>query len=70
MKRRLKLASGKELSFLTKIVEGAGHVAVIQTINGQEGLADVLCTPEQWAEVEELLQTLQKRGAITILSIN
>ena len=70
MRRRLQLASSKEVTFLTKIVEGAGHLAAVQTISGQEALADMHCTAEQWPEVEALLETLQKRGAVTILSIN
>ncbi len=70
MKKRLHLASSKELTFLTKIVEGAGHLATIQTISGQDALADIHCTAKQWPEVEELLYALQKKGAVTILSIN
>lgn len=70
MRQRIQLASSKELAFLTKIIEGAGHLATVKTISGQEALAEILCSAEQWPEIERLLSALQKEGDVTILSTN
>ena len=70
MKRRIQVATSKELAYLTKIIEGAGHLATIKTLSGQEAMAEVLCTEEQWLDVEMLLFALQSREDVTILSIN
>ena len=67
---RVQLASSKELNLLTKILEGAGHLATGKILDGRQAVAEVLCTADQSSAVKGLLQELQNAQTVTILSIN
>ena len=67
---RVQLASSKELTLLSKILEGAGHLATVKIIDGRQAMAEVLCTAAQGPTVRSLLQELQNAQSVTILSIN
>ena len=69
MKCQVQLSSSRELLLLTKIIEGAAHLAVVKTISGQAATAEILCTDDQWPEVQHLLQALQDMRTVAILSI-
>ncbi len=70
MKIRVQFASSQELVYATKIIEGAGHLAVVKTLDGRQGVAEVLCTVDQASEVKQLLQALHAAQSVTLLSMN
>lgn len=48
----------KEISFLTKIIEGYDNLGVVSTLDKQEGLVVVRVTPDTEAEIREILGRL------------
>lgn len=48
----------KEISFLTKIMEGYNHQGIVSTVNAKEGLVKIHHTPDTKSTVLEILQNL------------
>ncbi len=51
-------AARDRIAYVTKTVEAMGHLAIISTIDRQEGTLRVICDPQASGQVEDLLLSL------------
>lgn len=55
----VKLPDSRALMFLTKIIEGIGHLAVVKTLDGSQGIAEIYCTDNLAEDIRRLLQSME-----------
>lgn len=50
--------SPKDLAFLVKAFEGAGHLAIVKTLDGKKALCEIIFPQELATDVEKFLSLL------------
>ena len=58
--------SKRDISYITKAIEGMGHLAMVTTLDRQEGLIRICFSIDQVEEIHKLLDALKM--PLTIVS--
>ena len=57
----------RDLAFLVKVLEGCDGLAMIKTIDGHHGLAQLIYPTHSEKELRKLLQEINKKRKIEVL---
>lgn len=68
MKISIKMKTTHEIMLLSKIIESCGHIGMVKTTNGSQGLAEILCTNDTYLEIKEILALFP--GSVNILFVH
>ena len=58
----------REIAFLTFILESYEGIAVIRTLNSNEGIVELMVSPQQINELRDILRDLEREFTIDYLT--